>query len=109
MVRGYQPGMTSMVVAAVLATLAGTSTSPPDREHPVPATKLTLRFDRLRVKQGGQRVRVTIPVSAGTNQFGDTLTCRWDTHVGGGARCQPGALPDLTGIAAGTVIDAPLP
>jgi hypothetical protein len=111
---GYEPGMQRAVVAAVFTTLAlgapaTADTAPPTREHPVPATTLTLRFHKLRVKQGGQRVHVTIPVSAGTNQFGDTLTYQWDTHVSGGARCQPGALPDLTGVAAGTVIDAPLP
>jgi hypothetical protein len=99
----------ALFVALAVATPATADAPAPTREHPVPQTKLRLRFGHMRVKQGGQRVHVTIHVSAGTNQYGDTLTYRWDTHVSGGGRCQPGALPDLTGVTAGTVIDAPLP
>jgi hypothetical protein len=62
----------------------------------------------MKPAHGGQRVQVTIPVSPRTNASGDTLVYRWDTRVGGGPRCQSSALPDLTGVTAGTVIDAPL-
>jgi hypothetical protein len=95
--------------AAALAAPGGDAPSSPDRFNPVPPATLTLTHQRMKPAQGGQRVRVTIPVSPGTNAFGDTLTYRWDAGVDGGARCQPGALPDLGGVIAGTVIDALLP
>ena len=69
---------------------------------------MTLKYRRMRPAQGGQRVRVTIPMAPGTNAYGDTITYRWNTRVDGGRRCQPGALPDLSAVTAGTVIDAPL-
>ena len=93
---------------AVGALLAGPP-STADRDFAVPPTTLTLAHARMRVTQGGQRVRVTIPVTPGTNAYGDTLSYEWNTRVDGGKRCQPGALPDLGRVTAGTVIDAPLP
>src|SRR5689334_19901153 len=69
---------------------------------------MTITHKHVALNQGGQRIRVTIPATPGTNEFGDRFTYRWDTHVSGGARCQPGPLPDLTNVTAGTVIDAPL-
>jgi hypothetical protein len=100
-----------LVAAAVLAGPLGAAADPPTptRAYPVPYTELTVRYHELQVKQGGQRVHVMIPMAAGTDQFGDTVSYRWDTHVSGGPRCQPGALPDLSEVTAGTVIDAPLP
>jgi hypothetical protein len=102
-----------MFVTALLATIALAGAEPespaPDRQYPVGPTTLTLAHKRLAVAQGGQRVHVTIPVTPGVNAFGDTLSYRWDTRVDGGPRCQPGALPDLSAVTAGTVIDAPLP
>ena len=99
-----------MLVAALMATaaLAGSGQAP-DRQYPVAPTTLTLAHKRMAVTQGGQRVHVTIPATPGVNEFGDTLAYRWNTHVDGGPRCQPGALPDLSAVTAGTVIDAPLP
>jgi hypothetical protein len=109
--RSRQAKLGCLVAAAVLAGPAGAAADapPPTRAYPVPSTELTLRFDKLRVKQGGQRVHVVIPATPGRDQFGDTVSYRWDTHVSGGPRCQPGALPDLSAVTAGTVIDAPLP
>jgi hypothetical protein len=82
---------------------------PTDRMNPVAPTTMTVTHKRVKLNQGGQRIRVTIPATPGTNEFGDSFTYRWDAAVGGGARCQPGPLPDLTNVTAGTVIDAPLP
>jgi hypothetical protein len=102
-----------MLIAALLATaaLAGSGQSSPahDRQYPVAPTTLTFAHKRMAVAQGGQRVHVTIPVTPGVNAFGGTLAYQWDTGVDGGRRCQPGALPDLGAVTAGTVIDAPLP
>jgi hypothetical protein len=102
-----------MLIAALLATVAlagsGVSAGAVDRQHPVAPTTLTLAHKRVAAAQGGQRVRVTIPATPGVNAFGDTLAYRWDTTVDGGRRCQPGTLPDLGAVTAGTVIDAPLP
>ena len=82
---------------------------PTDRYNPVAPTTMTITHQRVKLNQGRQRIRVTIPATTGTrNEFGDTFSYRWDTRVSGGARCQPGPLPDLTNVTAGTVIDAPL-
>ena len=110
-VRVYAIARVAAAVAAAVALAApvAAAAEPPSREFPVRQTELTLTYAKVRLKQGGQRVHVTIPVAAGVDRFGDPLSYRWDTHVRGGPRCQPGALPDLTGVAAGTVIDAPLP
>src|SRR3954468_8891755 len=69
---------------------------------------MTVTHEHVKLNQGGQRIRVTIPPTPGTNRFGDSRSYRWETKVDGGARCQPGPLPDLTNVTAGTVIDAPL-
>ena len=99
-----------MLLAASLADLAFAPPAPveADRYQPVPPAKLTLSYKRRRPVQGGQRVHVTIPMTPGTNAHGDVISYRWDTGVDGGPRCQPGALPDLSAVTAGTVIDAPL-
>ena len=100
-----------MLLAALLAgaAFAAPVTDEVDRYNPVPPTTLTLTYKEMRVTQGGQRVRVTIPKTPGTNALGDRFTYRWNTEVYGPKRCQPGPLPDLTNVTAGTVIDAPLP
>jgi hypothetical protein len=87
------------------------ATPPPDttRYQPIATTTLTVAHGHMRPSQGGQRIRVTIPAAPGLDAYGDTIAYRWDTKVSGGARCRPGALPDLASVAAGTVIDAPLP
>jgi hypothetical protein len=82
---------------------------PTDRYTPVPPATLTLTRKHVKLNQGGQRIRVTIPAAPGVDAFGDRFSYRWDTRVSGGARCQPGPLPDLAEVTAGTVIDAPLP
>src|SRR3954453_21143454 len=99
------------VVGTVLiaAALGAPTAAPPERGAPIPPVPLTLAHRRMAPSQGGQRVRVTIPVTPGVDAFGDVVSYRWDTRVGGGARCQPGPLPDLKAVTAGTVIDAPLP
>jgi len=81
-----------VLVVAVLAgpAVAAADPPPPTRAYPVPYTKITLRYDEPRVKQGGQRVHVVIPLAAGTDQFGDTVSYRWDTHVSGGRAASPG-------------------
>jgi hypothetical protein len=101
--------LAAVLGAAAIAAPSGDPPPAPDRFNPVPPTTLTLTHARMKPAQGGQRVRVTIPASPGTNAFGDTVAYRWDTGVDGGARCQPGALPDLSDVSAGTVIDALLP
>jgi hypothetical protein len=53
-------GVAVLVAAAVLAGPAGAAADPPAREYPVPYTELTLRYDELRVKQGGQRVHAAV-------------------------------------------------
>jgi hypothetical protein len=82
---------------------------PTDRYDPVPPTTMTITHEHVKLNQGGQRIRVTIPATPGTNAYGDSFVYRWDTNVSGGARCQPGPLADLTNVTAGTAIDAPLP
>jgi hypothetical protein len=82
---------------------------PTDRYDPVPPTTMTITREQVELSQGGQRIRITIPATPGTNAYGDSFVYRWDTDVSGGARCQPGPLPDLTNVTAGAVIDAPLP
>jgi hypothetical protein len=82
---------------------------PTDRYYPVPPTTMAVTHERVKLNQGGQRVKVTIPATPGTNEFGDSFVYRWQTGAGGGARCQPGPLPNLTNVTAGSVIDAPLP
>jgi hypothetical protein len=104
-----RPILRNVLTSALLVLTMLTAPPMADRYTPVPDATLTLAHQRMKVTQGGQRVHVTIPVAAGVDSFGDTLAYSWDTGVEGGARCQPGALPDLTGVAAGTVIDAPLP
>jgi hypothetical protein len=99
-----------VLIAAVLATVALAPPAEVDRYNPVPPAKLTVAHERMSVTQGGQRVRVTIPMTPGVfNAYGDSLEYRWDTDVDGGPRCRPGALPDLGNVTAGTVIDAALP
>jgi hypothetical protein len=101
-----------MLVAAVLATVAlggsGPDSSVPDRYYPVLPTTLTLAHERMGLGQGGQRVHVTIPATPGVNAWGDTLAYEWDAPDGGKPRCRPGALPDVSAVTAGTVVDAPL-
>jgi hypothetical protein len=79
---------------------------PVDRYDQVPQATMTLAHRRLAPAQGGQRLRVTIPATALVTALGDRIAYRWDTEDD--ARCRPGALPDLGGATAGTVIDAPL-
>jgi hypothetical protein len=55
-----------------------------DRYHPVPPPTLTLAHNRMAPAQGEQRVHVTIPVTAGVNALGESISYRWDTHVDGG-------------------------
>src|SRR4051812_23838225 len=98
--------MGTVLIAMALGTAGD---PPPERDAPIPAVPLTLAHRRMAPSQGGQRVRVTIPVTPGVDAFGDVVSYRWDTRVGGGARCQPGPLPDLKAVTAGTVIDASLP
>jgi hypothetical protein len=62
----------------------------------------------MKPAQGGQRVHVAIPLSSGRDVYGDTIAYRWDTRVDGGPRCQPGELPSLGNVTAGSVINAPL-
>jgi hypothetical protein len=97
------------VIAALLAAVALAGPADQDRYRPVPPATLTLAHAKLGLKQGGQRVHVTIPMSPGVDAYGDTVTYRWDTSGSGGRRCRPGALPGLAAVSAGTVIDAPLP
>jgi len=82
---------------------------PIDRSNVVPPATMTITSEQVMLNQGGQRIRVTIPATPGANTLGDSFTYRWDTQVSGGARCQPGPLPDLANVVADTVIDAPLP
>lgn len=82
---------------------------PTDRYSPVPTTTMTITYERVKLNQGGQRIKVTIPATPSTNEFGDSFSYRWNTNVSGGARCQPGPLPDLANVTAGTTVDAPLP
>ena len=82
---------------------------PTDRLNPVAGTTMTITHERVNLNQGGQRIRVTIPATPGTNEFGDSFSYRWDVGTNGGARCEPGPLPDLTNATAGAVVDAPLP
>jgi hypothetical protein len=99
----------ALLATAALSVPADVEGAPADRYNPIPPTTLTLAHKRMAPAQGGQRVHVTIPVAPGTNALGDNITYRWDAHVDGGPRCQPGALPDLSSVAAGAVIDAALP
>jgi hypothetical protein len=101
--RAYIGGV---LLAASLIALA--LAQPPGDRFDYPTTSIKLTYTRMKPRQGGQRVHVTIPSSPGVNQYGDRLSYRWDTRVSGGERCQPGALPDLSTVSAGTVIDAPL-
>jgi hypothetical protein len=99
---------TLLAVVALVAP-ASAHAAATDRYNPVAPSELILAHARMKPAQGGQRVRVTIPLSAGRDGYGDTIAYRWNTRVDGGPRCQPGELPSLGNVAAGTVIDAPLP
>jgi hypothetical protein len=99
---------TLLAVVALVAP-ASAQASATDRYNPVAPAELTLAHARMKPAQGGQRIRVTIPLSSGRDGYGDTIAYRWNTRVYGGPRCQPGELPSLGNVAAGTVIDAPLP
>jgi hypothetical protein len=59
---------------------------PTDRYYPVAPMTMTITREHVKLNQGGQRIRVTIPATPGANQFGDSFTYRWDAEVSGGAR-----------------------
>ena len=80
---------------------------PTDRVNPVPPATMTITHEHVKLNQGGQRIRVTIPATPVTNALGDSFTYRWKPDVTD-ARCGSGPLPDVANVVAGTVIDAPL-
>jgi len=99
----------TLLAVATIAAPADAEAPATDRYNPVAPAKLTLAHARMTAAQGGQRIHVTIPSSSGRDSYGDTIAYRWNTRVDGGPRCQPGALPSVGNVTAGTVIDTPLP
>ena len=54
---------------------------PTDRVNPVPPATMTITHEHVKLNQGGQRIRVTIPATPVTNALGDSFTYRWKPDV----------------------------